>query len=305
MECLICKNKAEKSFLCEVRLLEKPVHRLVSCTECGAAFFEPPPSLFELEEFYGNTYYDFDKYRDEYSGGLLAAKLKRISQKGRFLDIGCSTGHFLKGVQTKSGWEVSGTEFSKNAVAYAKEKLGLEVKHGDLIKAGFQENYFDYIRMNHVLEHVTGPVSFLKEIYRILKPAGTFQLMLPNGKLDLALLTRFYREEKTAPKSKDGHIFFFPDRTLLLLLEKAGFKIQSTKTCSVSRGLKISGFLPLNKDWKDAYCLTKKEAQKEFNSGAGKIHSGFYYRYRHFMNNSKNIPGLHAFGLDYLVLAGK
>jgi len=302
---LICKNKGEKSFFCKVRLLEKPVHNLISCPSCGVLFFEPPPSLVELEEFYSNSYYDFDKYKDEHSGRLLGRKLRKHSKEGRFLDIGCSTGHFLKGVKDSSGWQVFGTEFSKSAVTYAKENLGLEVCHGDIKAAGYPKNYFSHIRMNHVLEHVADPSAFLTEIYRTLKPAGTFQLTLPNGTLDAALLQRFYKTEGMAPKSKDGHIFFFPGDALISLLEKTGFKVVQARTCSIPRGLKVSGILHLNKDWKEAYRITKAKEQPEFNPVQRKKHSGLYYSYRHFINNSKNLPGLYSFGLDYLFFAVK
>lgn len=305
MECLICKNKEEKKALCEVRLLEKPVHRLVSCPSCGASFFDPPPSLSELSGFYGNAYYAFDKYKDEYSGSLLGKKLRRLSKAGNFLDIGCSTGHFLKGVRDSSGWECFGTEFSENAASYAKEKLGLDVRPGDIKTAGFPENCFNYIQMNNVLEHVTDPAAFLTEIYRILKPAGTFQLMIPNGKLDILLLKRFYEEEKSPPISKDGHIFFFPAKTLMALLTNTGFKISRARTCSIARGLKVSGILPLNKEWKESYRPAKKQENQEFKPVEKKRHSNFYYSYRHFMNNAKNIPGMYSFGLDYLVFATK
>lgn len=292
--------------ICPVRLLEKPVHGLVSCPSCGAGFLEPLPSAAELDEFYGNAYYDFDRYKDEHSGGLLGKRLKKLSNNGRFLDIGCSTGHFLKGVRDSSGFEVFGTEFSKNAVSYAKEKLGLDVRQGDIWKAGFSKDHFDYIHMNNVLEHVTDPAGFLSEVFRILKPGGTFQLLIPNGKLDNSLLTRFYKEENIAPASKDGHLFFFPGKTLVRLLENTGFKITKTKTCSIARGLKVIGLLPLNKNWKDAYRMKNKpEDQIEFMPAEKKKRSNFYYSYRHFMNSSKNVPGIFWFGLDYLIFAKK
>ncbi|OGF48118.1 MAG: hypothetical protein A2231_09130 [Candidatus Firestonebacteria bacterium RIFOXYA2_FULL_40_8] len=307
MHCFVCGNNDDKRSICKSCLTKELTHDILTCESCGTSFLYPLPSVAELNEFYGNTYYDFDKNKDEHGGGIFAKKLKRISKTGNFLDIGCSTGHFLKGIKDKSDWQVFGTEFSGNAVKYAKEKLELDVRQGDLKESGFTENYFDYIHMNNVLEHVTDPVLFLKEIFRVLKPKGTFELLVPNGEADVALLKRYFEEEKTPAKSKDGHIFFFSKKALLNMLEQTGFKIIKTKTCSVSRGLRVAGYLPLKKNWKEAYRLTEESGKekKDFSPREPKKHSGAYYSYRYFMNNSKNLPGLHSFGLDFLIVAGK
>ncbi|OGF46981.1 MAG: hypothetical protein A2452_01255 [Candidatus Firestonebacteria bacterium RIFOXYC2_FULL_39_67] len=307
MECIVCKNDKEKKFICKSCLTVGTIYNILSCQNCGVSYFDPLPSASELDKFYNNSYYAFDQYKDEHSGGIFAVKLKKIAHTGRFLDIGCSAGHFIKGIKDKCGWEVFGTEFSASAVAYAKEKLGLDVRQGDLKKSGFAGNYFDYIHMNNVLEHVTDPIGFLKEIFRVLKSGGTFQLLIPNGKVDVELLQRFYKEEKTPAKSKDGHLFFFPKKTLVNMVEKTGFKITKTKTCSISRGLRVSGLLPLKKSWKEAYRFTEesKMEKKEFAPAEVKKHSNSYYSYRYFMNNSKNIPGLYSFGLDFLIVAKK
>ncbi|MFH1074013.1 MAG: class I SAM-dependent methyltransferase, partial [Candidatus Firestonebacteria bacterium] len=303
MECIICKNTGEKIVIGKSCLTTETIHDIISCPKCGAMYFSPMPSVLELSKFYSNSYYNFDKYKDEHSGGIYAKKLKKIAKTGNFLDIGCSTGHFIKGIKDKCEWGVFGTEFSASMASYAREKLGLDVRKGDLKDAGFSENYFDYIHMNNVLEHVTDPVSFLNEIFRVLKPGGNFQLLIPNGEADAALLQRFYEEEKVPAKSKDGHLFFFPKKALINLLEKTGFKIKKTKTCSISRGLRVFGLLSLKKNWKDAYRLTEKNKteKKEITSEEAKKRSGAYYAYRYFMNNSKNIPGLHSFGLDFLI----
>ena len=307
MECTVCKNIGEKKVIGKSCLTKGTVHDILSCPKCGVMYFSPLPSVTELSRFYNNSYYNFDKHKDEHGGRIFAKRLNKIAKTGNFLDIGCSTGHFLKGVKDGSGWNVFGTEFSKDAVSYAKEKLDLDVREGDLKNAEFSENNFDYIHMNNVLEHVTDPVSFLKEIYRVLKPGGSFYLVIPSGEADVALLKRFYEEEKTPARRKDGHIFFFSKETLLFLLENNGFNVVKAKTCSVSRGLRVAGVLPLKKNWKEAYRLKEdsKTEKKEFKPEDVKKRSVAYYSYRYFMNNSKNIPGLFSFGLDFLIIAKK
>jgi len=49
----------------------------------------------------------------------------------------------------------------------------------DICNLPFQENEFDFIICNHVLEHISDDTKAMKEIYRILKPGGTAILQVP------------------------------------------------------------------------------------------------------------------------------
>jgi len=44
----------------------------------------------------------------------------------------------------------------------------------------FEENCFDIVVSDYVLEHVEFPEPFLKEVYRVLKPGGSFFFRTPN-----------------------------------------------------------------------------------------------------------------------------
>ena len=74
-------------------------------------------------------------------------------------------------------------EFSPEAVAYARGELGLDVLAGDLQDAGYPDEFFDYVHVNNVLEHVLDPVGLLTECRRILKPGGRFHLAVPTGSM--------------------------------------------------------------------------------------------------------------------------
>ena len=208
--CPVCTQKASTKFLAKVNLTFGTEYDLVACTNCDLIYFDPMPTVSELGQFYSGAYYDFDRSREEGKGMSFARRLMQWKPTGKFLDVGCATGLFINGIKKHSSWEVYGTDFGESAVRFAREKLGLNVKQGDLTDAAFPDAFFDYVHVNNVLEHVLDPISLLKECRRIVKPDGTFFLSVPNGLNDSLDLIDFWKEEKKPARSKNGHIFFFP-----------------------------------------------------------------------------------------------
>ena len=82
---------------------------------------------------------------------LRAANTERYMGPGqRHLDIGCGDGYFLKRSQ-------------------CEERFGLE----------FPDNYFDYVTLLAVIEHVHDPAGLIKEIARVVKPGGHLIMTTP------------------------------------------------------------------------------------------------------------------------------
>jgi len=293
----------EKPVLAEVTLVHDDASRLVQCPDCGVICFDPLPSVEILNRFYSAAYYDFRRWPGEAGGAWFGRKLRKIGPTGRFLDVGCATGFFLNGIRQSSRWEVHGVEFSKAAVAYARRELGLDVLPGDLKDANYPDDYFDYVHVNNVLEHVLNPVDLLAECRRVLKPGGRFFLAVPNGINDSRNLIEFFRTESIPARSPNGHIFFFPARTLLMLFERFGFSILSKKTGSIKRGLRNAAILGRKKNWKENHFSGNElqgSAVQEVVVKEEKKKPEFYYKYRNFSADMSNLPGLHDFGLDFL-----
>lgn len=301
MKCLICGDEKEKIFLCHVCLNFNSKYDLVECADCGVIFFQPLPSRAELELFYSASYYDFERHKNEGKGMAFARKYLRYKKTGKFLDIGCATGFFINGIRQNTDWEVYGVDFGKAAVNFAKETLKLNAFQGDVTELNFPSDYFDFIHINNVLEHVLNPVGVLKECRRMVKTDGIMYLSVPNGFVDSRDLIAFYRSEKQPARSKSGHIFFFPARTMLKILEETGFLIEKTHTYGIRRGLRSLGLYPRKGSWKSPY-FPKKQTESGNQTAAvieKKKHSDFYYRYRFAQLNLKMLRGLHKFGLDY------
>ncbi len=96
----------------------------------------------------------------------------------RLLDLGCGNGDFLLRAQAM-GIDVTGLEPDPVAVE-AMRARGLKVTQGDLKTLLLEGAVFDYVTLNHVIEHVKSPKELLAEIYEILAPGGYVWLGLPN-----------------------------------------------------------------------------------------------------------------------------
>lgn len=116
-------------------------------------------------------------YKDRFK--LLFSEIKRVSPK-IILDAGCGEGGFAKLIKGKTKSRVFAVDISKKAVILA-QKNGLEAKVADLSKKiPFQDNFFDLVLANEIIEHLLDPDGFLKEINRVLKQKGTLILSTPN-----------------------------------------------------------------------------------------------------------------------------
>lgn len=98
----------------------------------------------------------------------------------------------------------------------------------DICDLPFEDNIYDFILCNHVLEHIPDDEKAMQEIYRILKPGGTAILQIPQ---DLNRKITFEDDSITDPKER-ARIFGQYDhvrvygRDFFDKLRKVGFKVE-------------------------------------------------------------------------------
>tara|TARA_R100001369_G_scaffold21881_3_gene39752 strand:+ start:57352 stop:58119 length:768 start_codon:yes stop_codon:yes gene_type:complete len=109
----------------------------------------------------------------------------------------------------------------------------------DICNLPFDDNSFDFILCNHVLEHIPDDTKAMKELYRILRPGGTAILQIPQ---DLQRANTFEDNSITSRKER-AKIFGQYDhvrvygRDYFEKLRSIGFKVEEvdyTKTLSAS-----------------------------------------------------------------------
>ncbi len=98
-------------------------------------------------------------------------KMPRVPS-GRLLDVGCSSGHFLK-VALDHGYDIHGVEPNPEMAKFATESLKLpKIQCGTLHAAHYPDASFDAVTLWDVLEHVEDPGGILEEVRRVLRPGG-------------------------------------------------------------------------------------------------------------------------------------
>lgn len=108
----------------------------------------------------------------------------------------------------------------------------------------FDTNFFDLVFSDYVLEHVEFPRLFLREIYRVLKPGGSFFFRTPNTFHYVGLLTRltpFWLHRIVAPRAfgtSDGTPQRYPTfhrlntrKRIRTEAENAGFSKTELRMC--------------------------------------------------------------------------
>jgi SAM-dependent methyltransferase len=304
LPCPICRSTDGSNVLCPAVLdgVER-IYNLAECTACQTRFLNPLPTAEELNQFYAPSYYGLDWYKHEGRGREFGRVMLPRGSTGKFLDVGCSLGFFLDGIRQSSGWQVYGVEISPEAAAFAREKLGLDVRCGKPELLDYPDTFFDYLHVNNVLEHVKDPSGFLKECRRVLRKGGQCYLSVPNGPVESAGLLNYFQIEKQPVRARNGHLFFFSPTALQLLFQETDFKIVSSHTYGLRRGLRALGYLPQKSGWKKHYRPhTVLPDRASIQLPARKKRLPGYYAYRFWHQRLKMLPGLWNFGLDFEII---
>jgi 2-polyprenyl-3-methyl-5-hydroxy-6-metoxy-1,4-benzoquinol methylase len=109
-------------------------------------------------------------------------------------------------------------ELSEYSSRLAQKKFPGRVYNGTLERADFPQDTFDLIALSDLLEHVPSPLSFLREVWKILKPGGMIMIVTPNA---ASLTERLMRGKWSHYKSE--HLYYFSPSTIEACLIQVGF----------------------------------------------------------------------------------
>ena len=97
----------------------------------------------------------------------------------RVLEVGCGAGHVL---QHFKGTRRTGIDLSTAMLARARRRLGdaVTLLQGTAEQLPFQDGSFDVVLCTEVLEHTVDPARVLRELTRVVTPAGRVMVSIPN-----------------------------------------------------------------------------------------------------------------------------
>jgi 2-polyprenyl-3-methyl-5-hydroxy-6-metoxy-1,4-benzoquinol methylase len=203
------------------------------CRRCSLVYVNPrltPEQVWQRydQDYFWNEYLpshgspggqiNFNSHRRRYSTLLASQELYRQGNKGRLLDVGCGAGFFLK-VAVEAGWDGIGIDLSPDAVAFARDRLGLDVFLGRMQDSELPENTFDVVTLLETIEHLFDPMSVLRQAHRLLRPGGLITVTTPNLN-SLAFKILGLDWSILSPKE---HLYYFTESTIQQMLIRAGF----------------------------------------------------------------------------------
>ena len=202
------------------------------CENCDMAMLNWL-TLNKLEKYYDNLYRkehgpDLNRPADyetifESQVGHQEARLNAfkpyLSKSSKVLEIGCSTGHFLYHIKNLVG-EVVGVDYDKGAAKYAAERCSCKTYSGDFNQIKFEPEYFDVVCSIQTLEHVQDPITFMRNIKKLVKKDGLIFVEVPN--LYDPLLSIYANKIYNKFYFHNAHIYYFSVKSLQAVMKKAG-----------------------------------------------------------------------------------
>lgn len=179
-------------------------------------------------------------YRDKLQG--------LVSYDTEWVELGC-------GRKLISGWLKNSDADQRYLSSRCKRLVGIDavaddvLNHpylheravGDLLRLPFEDNSFSLSTARCVVEHITEPTLFLREVWRVLRPGGQFLFATPNYLYYQSLIASLMpnRLKKGIIRALEGRAEqdIFPTyyrmntrRTITRLLSAAGMEIESLDT---------------------------------------------------------------------------
>ncbi len=201
------------------------------CNECHLWFLSPRlPEAEMMAHYSGQNYFRSEEMGVGYSGyeeqsdalretfRILMKTLAREGiTRGSLLEVGAGLGYLLSEAapyfESRNGVEMS-EEARMQAAAQSGAALYPDIESLDA------NDRFDCIIATHVVEHVYDPVDFVIRLRQHLAPGGSLVLAAPH-------MGSFFRKlmGNRWPSFKyPEHVTFFDERTLKVLLERAGLE---------------------------------------------------------------------------------
>lgn len=119
-----------------------------------------------------------NKFTKERHEKLFSLFSDLINKDSRILDIGCAMGGFLDFLSKKGFKNLYGIDVSQG---YVDNSYDYDIKFGDAENIPFENNFFDVVVLDQVMEHIQEPIKAVIEIKRVLNNGGFVCIGVPDA----------------------------------------------------------------------------------------------------------------------------
>jgi len=179
----------------------------------------------QLGQWTGPYRHHVEKRKRWVEGVLAEWKSQQKADRLTGLDLGCGDGVNLHWLRPHFD-RLYGSDYNLLRLMRTKQ-LGLDVRlfMADIGNYPADDDVFDVIFFNHVLEHIPDDAGALREVQRILKPRGLLILGVPNE--GAAFWRLAYRLQPRSRATSD-HRHFYTAETVAAQCKAAGLTVQNT-----------------------------------------------------------------------------
>ena len=201
----------------------------LECAACGTHRVLPKalPNQNAAETLY-NEYEgpdvcdaDRDRVGNKMLGRLAATEITFAKGK-RVLDVGCGSGVLVERIGQQFGCACQGIDVDRRRIEKARALSKFASFECGLFDSASVKEPYDVLISSAVIEHVTDPVDFLRQLRMALAEGGSLFLLTPNASsLNYRLLRSWWRELLSIGE----HIYLFTPESLEQCAKKAGFEL--------------------------------------------------------------------------------
>lgn len=234
-----CANCGEKNVFIERLRIRDPLNEsgeliVVTCGRCGLCFINPQYSFESYMEYYKTKYFDAlgTNYNSARNALTVAYKshigesffdfISKMSSTDNYLDIAAGTGTWLEILfDARPDFPQSNVTVIEPSVTACKDLISrypsLKLVQQPLESNGLPAESFDFVLCSALIEHFTDPLNGLLHMNRLTRMGGHLMLMTPS------LESGAFRYG-AARFFKFVHTFYFTEKSLKSITEKAGFR---------------------------------------------------------------------------------
>lgn len=247
--CPICGNFGSHSFIAKNYEFSKCQNQ-----NCRHVYVDPMPTDAELGVYYAkntsglensDSWTMVEDYKNNprlvhkfYEGNRINFLRRKgyLNSNSRVLDVGCSTGMFLR-VLVDQGYEnVVGVDVSIEQVTHCREVNKIRAFR-DLAEIPAGEE-FDLVSLYAVLEHTPNPATVLEQSVKRLKPGGHLIVDVPNYRSVYRVLSG----KKWLWLIPPVHLQYFTPKSMEKLARNAGLDVSYASTKSTSTYMYIMAY---------------------------------------------------------------